>query len=292
MYKLNFNHLHYFLTIAKEGSIVKASKKLNITQPALSHQLKLLELDLGKKLFDRKGRRLILNKDGEMVRDYASKIFRNTEEMIHFLKNSSKKNFKIIKIGNVPWIPANKVYKFLMPFIANQHIKIEVYEKDLDTLIKDIQNSRLDIIICDSPYAGRSKKLIGHKLDAEKLVAVSSIKTKLNTPFPRCLNNKKVVTYSEASIIADKIDHFLMSEKLEVDIVAEFSDIYLARFAAEKGGVIAFLPESIAKDAIKEKRLKKLGTLKNHLASTWAITRKDYKTDSIISSILEQIKKP
>ena len=83
-----------------------------------------------------------------------------------------------------------------------------------------------------------------------------------------------------------------MSEKLEVDIVAEFSDIYLARFAAEKGGVIAFLPESIAKDAIKEKRLKKLGTLKNHLASTWAITRKDYKTDSIISSILEQIKKP
>ncbi len=60
MYKINFNHLYYFLTISKEGSIVKASKKLHMTQPALSHQLKSLEIDLGKKLFDRVGRRLIL----------------------------------------------------------------------------------------------------------------------------------------------------------------------------------------------------------------------------------------
>ena len=47
MYKINFNHLYYFLTISKEGSIVKASKKLHMTQPALSHQLRLLEEDLG-----------------------------------------------------------------------------------------------------------------------------------------------------------------------------------------------------------------------------------------------------
>ena len=66
MYRINFNHLYYFLIISKEGSIVKAAKKLNITQPALSHQLRLLEEDLGKKLFDRVGKRLVINSDGRI----------------------------------------------------------------------------------------------------------------------------------------------------------------------------------------------------------------------------------
>ena len=91
MYKINFNHLYYFLMIAKEGSIVRASKKLHMTQPALSHQLRLLEEDLGKKLFDRVGRRLEINKNGELVREYATKIFRHSEEMLEFLKTLDKK---------------------------------------------------------------------------------------------------------------------------------------------------------------------------------------------------------
>jgi DNA-binding transcriptional LysR family regulator len=51
MYKLNFNHLHYFLTISEEGSIVKAAKKLNMTQPSLSHQLKIVGTRPRKKAF-------------------------------------------------------------------------------------------------------------------------------------------------------------------------------------------------------------------------------------------------
>jgi LysR family transcriptional activator of nhaA len=117
LYKINFNHLYYFLTISKEGSIVKASKKLHLTQPALSHQLKILEQDLGKNLFDRVGRRLIINKDGESVKAYASKIFRHSEEMIQFLKSDDDDFIQIVKVGTVPWLSKDQTYDFLEPLV-------------------------------------------------------------------------------------------------------------------------------------------------------------------------------
>lgn len=82
MHKLpNFNHLYYFWTIAHEGSIKKASQKLNLTQPGLSSQLKALETRFNKKLFDRKTRKLVLNDTGKIVLDYCSRIFNLSDEM-------------------------------------------------------------------------------------------------------------------------------------------------------------------------------------------------------------------
>jgi LysR family transcriptional activator of nhaA len=290
MYKINFNHLYYFLTIAREGSIVKASKKLHMTQPALSHQLKQLELDLGTKLFDRIGRRLQINQNGEAVKVYAQKIFRHSEEMLQFLKTENVDIIKIVKIGAVPWLSKDQTYDFLKPLIVSQHIKIQVYQKDLDSLIKDVQNGQLDIILCDSPYSGRSKKLVGHRLTTDPIIAVSSSKKGLKGPFPKCLNQKKVITYSEACLMGDKIDGFIKSNKLAVKVVGAFTDSSLIRVAVERGGIIGFLPLSVAKQSIKSKALVKLGELKGLKFSIWAITKKDYKNDSLLGEIIERYK--
>jgi LysR family transcriptional activator of nhaA len=290
MYKINFNHLYYFLTISKEGSIVKASKKLHITQPALSHQLKILEEDLGKKLFDRVGRRLVVNKNGEAVKKYASKIFRHSEEMIQFLKSDSDDFIKLVKIGTVPWIPKDQTYHFIKPLILSKHIKIQVYQKDLESLLKDVENDRLDIILCDSPYSGRSDKLQGHKLSTEPILCVSSSKTAVKGKFPKCIDGKKMVNYSEACFMADKIDGFIKSNNLIVKTVGEFTDSALMTVAIDNGGVIGFLPKNVAKEGLKRKSLVNLGLLKEVEFSTWAITKKTYKKGSLIDSLLQKYK--
>ncbi len=289
MYKLNFNHLYYFLTIAREGSIVKASKKLNMTQPALSHQLKLLEDDLGKKLFDRVGRRLQINADGEAVRNYASKIFRHSEEMIQFLKSDNHHFIKIIKVGVLPWIPNNKVYDFLKPLIANQHIQIEVFQKDLDTLIQDMLANRLDLILCDSPYSGRSKKLQGYRVATDPLVCITSTKSKMKGKFPGNIQDKKIISYSQPSLMADKIDQFLKTNKITPRTVGSFTDSSLILQAVEKSMLIAFLPKSMVKESVKAKKVKVLGLLNQYKFSMWAITRREIKSDTIISSLLKNV---
>ena len=60
MRHLNYNHLHYFWTVANEGSIARASELLHITPQTISGQLKLLEEVVGEPLFQRVGRGLAL----------------------------------------------------------------------------------------------------------------------------------------------------------------------------------------------------------------------------------------
>lgn len=71
---MNYHHLYYFFTIAKQGSITKACDVLHISQPALSAQLKQFEHVLKRQLFERHKKRLRLTEDGKMVLDYAQRI--------------------------------------------------------------------------------------------------------------------------------------------------------------------------------------------------------------------------
>ncbi len=288
MYKINFNHLYYFLTIAKEGSIVKASKKLNMTQPAISHQLKLLETDLGKKLFHRKGRRLILNQEGEVVMEYANKIFRHSEEMIQSLKAENIEIIKIIKVGAVPWLSKDQIYQFLKPLLNNPHISLEVFEKDLETLIKDVQDNKLDIILCDSPYSGRSKKLQGNRISIDPIICVTSNKKNIKGKFPQSINDKKAILYPEACIMNDKIDVFIKKNKINLKVIGTFSDSTLMKICIEKTNAIGFLPLSVIRESLKQKTLFKVGELGEFKFSMWAITKKDIKKDSLIFNLIKK----
>jgi LysR family transcriptional regulator, transcriptional activator of nhaA len=77
----NYNHLYYFYTVVKEGGISPAARKLNITQPALSAQIKQLEKRLKKKLFEKDGRGLKPTDFGVMVYGYARNIFELANEL-------------------------------------------------------------------------------------------------------------------------------------------------------------------------------------------------------------------
>jgi LysR family transcriptional activator of nhaA len=72
---LNYNHLHYFWMVAREGSIARASAQLKLTPPTISGQLRALEEAVGEKLFTRVGRHLVLTDIGRVVFRYADEIF-------------------------------------------------------------------------------------------------------------------------------------------------------------------------------------------------------------------------
>ena len=72
---LNYHHLRYFWTVANLGSLRKASEKLRVSQPSISAQLRSLQQALGEKLFQRRGRNLVLTEMGQLVHGYAEAIF-------------------------------------------------------------------------------------------------------------------------------------------------------------------------------------------------------------------------
>ena len=89
MRHLNYNHLLYFWTVAREGSIARASEVLFLTPQTISGQLKLLEESIGKPLFVRVGRRLVLSDTGQIVNQYADEIFSLGAELAQRMKGTA-----------------------------------------------------------------------------------------------------------------------------------------------------------------------------------------------------------
>ena len=78
---LNYHHLRYFQAVAHEGNLTRAAQMLNLSQSALSTQIKALEARLGQALFDRVGRQLVLTEVGRIALDHADRIFATGAEL-------------------------------------------------------------------------------------------------------------------------------------------------------------------------------------------------------------------
>ena len=72
--------LHYFLTIARLGSISGAARELHVAQPTLSRQLQQLEDELGTSLFYRERRQMVLTKAGIVYRNHVEQILTELEQ--------------------------------------------------------------------------------------------------------------------------------------------------------------------------------------------------------------------
>ena len=112
---LNYHHLLYFWVVAKEGSIVRASKELRLAHPTISGQIHRLEEVLGEKLFARRGRNLVLTEAGRVAFRYADEIFSLGREFVDTLKGrASGKPLRLV-VGVADVLPPSLVHRILEP---------------------------------------------------------------------------------------------------------------------------------------------------------------------------------
>lgn len=99
---MELRHLEYFLTLSKELHFTKAAEKLGITQPTLSHQIKMLEKEIGYALFNRVGKKVELTRVGEIVQQEALNIQDSLQSMSSQINALSKIEIGEIKIAVLP----------------------------------------------------------------------------------------------------------------------------------------------------------------------------------------------
>jgi len=88
---LNYHHLRYFWTVAKEGSLARAAEKLHVSQPSISEQIRELESAFDEKLFQRDGRNNILTATGRVVFGYAEEIFALGRELMNAVRRCDQR---------------------------------------------------------------------------------------------------------------------------------------------------------------------------------------------------------
>lgn len=161
---VDYNLLEYLLTFYQEGSLLKASEKLCISQPSLSKGMQKLEDQLGLTIFDRTPNRISLNKNGEALLSYINDIVEMNKKLLEKAKEL-KDNENVLSIG---FTAPGPLYKFPNLFIAGvENFKITTQLDEDESLIKGIINNSYDLIFINNEIT--IDGIICQKVMTEKL---------------------------------------------------------------------------------------------------------------------------
>jgi len=126
---LNYHHLLYFWTVAREGGVARAAERLHLTHPTISGQIRELEKSLGEKLFVRVGRGLQLTEMGRVVFRYADEIFGLGRELVDTVKGRPTGRPLRLAVGVDEVLPKLIVRKLLDPALRlPDRVRLIVYE--------------------------------------------------------------------------------------------------------------------------------------------------------------------
>jgi DNA-binding transcriptional LysR family regulator len=122
---INLNHLAIFHAVAQAGSMTRGAEHLDISQPAVSKQVQGLERALGVHLFDRIGRRVFLSSAGEVLEDYARRLFALAHEA-----NEAMADVRTAGRGNLAIGASTTIGTYLLPGVLaefwRRHPRVEV----------------------------------------------------------------------------------------------------------------------------------------------------------------------
>lgn len=277
MVPLNYNQLYYFYKIAELGSIAEASKKILISSPALSMQLKELEESFETPLFSRVGKKLVLTEAGTIVFEYARDIFKLGEELKDTIADRSLgKERSKIEIGCQDSIPKKIVDELVSYLIEEKHCKVVLREGNREELLRMQGEFKLDLILTNSvPQIDNNQIFETKLLSKEKLISVGHPKFKnLKAKYPQSLKNAPVILPTYDSSTRQKLDHFYKQHNLNVDVVAEVEDMATEIDLAIRGhGLIAVSKQSVS-HLVKSKQLIELGTMDGITEEVWIILGK------------------
>lgn len=227
IHNLNFRHLRYFMVVAQEGSIARASKRLNLTPQTISGQLKTLEEMLDIELFERRGRRLELTDAGRQALEYAEEIFSLGEAMQRQLYRAESPHRRCA-IGIADVVPKSIAYRLLTPALElEEPVRLECREGSMESLLGELIGNRVDLILADRPMdAGAHVRAYNHLLGQTgiSMFAVPALAARYREGFPQSLNGAPLLLPTDDTVAGATIMKWLHARQIDPRVRVECVD--------------------------------------------------------------------
>jgi LysR family transcriptional activator of nhaA len=273
---LNYHHLLYFHTVAREGSVVRAAERLHLTQPTVSGQIKMLEDALGERLFDRVGRRLVLTDIGRLVYGYADEIFALGRELMDVLNDRpSGRPFRLV-VGVADVMPKLMVQRLLAPALAlPEGVHLVCHEDKTDRLLASLALHELDVVLADTPMPpGVGVRAFSHLLGESGVAffAQKPVAARLFRRFPASLDQAPMLLPTDNTALRRSLDEWFGAQGLTPRVVAEFEDSALLKVFGEQGLGVFPAPSIIEREVCREYRVAIVGHAEGIVERFYAIS--------------------
>jgi LysR family transcriptional activator of nhaA len=262
--KLNYQHLLYFWSVVRTGSLTRACQELALSAPTISAQLRTLEERLGERLLEKSGRKLVPTEMGRLVYGYADEIFGLGRDLIEALEHRPTHRPLRLVVGIDDVVPKEIAYQLLKPALAlEQSLRIVCREGTLERLAADLAVREIDFVLSDAAVTpSLNVRAYSHPLGSCEVswMATPEISKALRRGFPQSLNGAPVLLPTNDTAIRRALDVWLDRQNARPIVIGEFEDYALLREFARAGHGFAPVPSVLAGQFRREYGLTTIGT--------------------------------
>ncbi len=290
MSRLNFHHLYYFWSVAKEGNLTRAAAGLHVSQSALSAQIRQLESQLGQPLFTRVGRGLQLTEAGRLALGYAESIFTAGAELTALLREGRREERQVLRIGAVATLSRNFQENFLRPLLERADVELVLQSGTLVDLLARLRVHTLDLVLSNRRvHASAEDPWRCRRIARQPVSLVGKPRPKRRQfRFPEELAEVPLLLPGRDNDIRAGFD--LMCERLSIRyrLRAEVDDMALLRLLARDSDSVALLPTVVVQDELRSGRLVEYGVVPDLHENFYAISVQRHFEPPLIKVLLKQ----
>ena len=246
---MNIRHIQYVLSILREGSITAASKKLFVSQPALSQTLKQIEQDLGAPIFDRTTDPISLTYAGQQYVDAALQVLDIDRNLRARIAETRKEQHGHLRLG----ISMQRGLQILPQVIPDYsrlypYIRIELIEHGSATLEHMTAEGQCDLALITTNE--KPNKLHYELIESEEVVLMAARSTELAHRFSdgepieiTQAQNEKFVSMREGHSVRTIQDRLFERHHLAPTILMETTNMEAGKHVAARANAVMLLPQ-------------------------------------------------
>jgi LysR family transcriptional activator of nhaA len=290
MERLNYQHLYYFWTVAKYGSVSKACEMLHLAQPTISGQLAVFEQAVGTQLLRKEGRKLALTDTGRTVFNYAEEIFTLGRELTQTLKGRNTERGLRLQLGVADAMPKLIAYRLIEPLLRMpEPVQIHCYEDKTERLLAEVALHNIDLVLADSPATPASgARVFNHFLGecGVGMFATAALAARFRQDLPRSLNGAPFLLPTANMALRRSLNQWFDTQEISPFIQAEVEDSALLKTFGAAGMGVFFSPLAVANEINRQYGTELLGPVEGVFERFYAITAQRKLKHPSVAAIL------
>ena len=286
---LNYHHLRYFWAVAHDGNLTRTAQRLNLSQSALSVQIKELEDRLGHTLFERRGRQLHLTEAGRIALDHADAIFSTGQELVATLTGTVQTR-KALRVGALATLSRNFQVGFLRPILSRMDVEVILRSGSPTELLEGLETLNLDLVLMNRPPPDDSLTPYETHQIGEQEVSIVGTPERLdpNRPISELLLDQPFILPTTDSSVRTAFDAMASRLSVRPQIAAEVDDMAMMRLLAREDIGLALVAPIVVKDELNSGRLKEAHEHPRIKETFFAITLRRRFPNPLVQELLKQ----
>ncbi|MGE3993458.1 LysR family transcriptional regulator [Pseudorhodoplanes sp.] len=241
---MDISQLRTLIHVAELGSLSKAADRSHIAQPALSRQIRLLEQELGVRLFDRHGRGMVLTEQGRAVLHHALRIMTELEEIRSVVSDEDRPLRGHVSIGMPPTVSDILSEPLVSAFRdAHPEATLRIVCAYTGYLLDWMHRGEIDASILYDPRSARTLRI--HPLLEETLFLIGPSAAGLSLERPvefSDLENRRLLLPSAGHGLRTLIDRYAQEVGIILDVKVEADSYSILKSLVHNGHGVTILP--------------------------------------------------